>query len=100
MTITSTDHQRFAVNGLIHLAARYNIQPSLVDGATIEARYKPVTDDELRRLLTGFNDIFTFDPAEATLTCRFSSSVNVVIDVSQIGLADVLAITDDTRPPF
>lgn len=102
-TLTPLNHGDYVVNGVIALAGRLNLRPALAERATVECRYAPVDDEDLRSILVGFSDYFEFDPVEATLTRTLSATgdaVRIVIDVSQLALADVLAITDETRPAW
>ena len=54
-------------------------------------------------LLDRMQEVWEFDPTDAVLTRSFSVSggkARAEIDVSALGLADVLAILDETRPAW
>ena len=95
--------ERGVGGGLISLLHKFHYRPELCADAEIVARFKPVTDDELRGILTAWDEFWEFDPADAILTRNLGQSggkVRAEIDCSALGLADVLAILDETRPAW
>lgn len=95
--------ERGVGGGLISLLHKFHYRPELCADAEIVAHFRPVTDAELRGILVSFDEFWEFDPTEAILTRNLGQSggkVRAEIDCSALGLADVLAILDETRPAW
>lgn len=95
--------ERGVIAGLLSMTQKFYYRPELCGDADIVAHFKPETDAELRGILISFDEFWEFDPTEAILTRNLGMSggkVRAEIDCSQLGLADVLAILDETRPAW
>lgn len=91
------------VNGTHFLGMWLNRNPGLTVTADVVCHIKVRSDDELREVLEETNEYWDFEPGPAVLTRSMAATggaVRVEIDVAEIALADVLAILDETRPPF